>query len=74
MTIEAAHDTSPGGRHVRTRNKIGLSPLPRGEGGLRPALSPAGAVRVRGLGLAHPQLDSFPNLAHELLSLPASVC
>ena len=27
---------------------MGLCPLPRGEGGPRPALSPAGAGRVRG--------------------------
>jgi len=49
-----------------------LSPLLRGEGGPRPALSPAGAGRVRGHSLisAPPgpsSPDGFPHFAHELL-------
>ena len=51
-----------------------LSPLLRGEGGPRPALSPAGAGRVRGHSLisAPPgpsSPDGFPHFAHELIGI-----
>jgi hypothetical protein len=60
----------------------GCCPLPRGEGGPRPALSPAGAGRVRGYPfcpqreLTHAFSTTFPpyaNISFVFIYIPASV-